>query len=270
MDKEEIRKKKDVPDLSVYMSSVIAGLHEAGKHSAVHTYTCTLRSFAEFSGERGMSMSIEEAFTPRRLKIYQEWLLGKNLSWNSISTYMRTLRAVCNRIFPPGSPGYDPKRFDGVYTKVESQTKRALTQRQMECLLATDVGELPEELQRVLSYFLLMFLFRGMPFIDLAHLRKRDVKGKTITYCRHKTGRQMTVSILPEAVRLIKAVSDENPKSIYLFPILDYRLKDGLELYHCYLDALRRFNKGLERVAAFLLPGVRISSYLAKHNVIYI
>jgi hypothetical protein len=49
-----------------------------------------------------------------------------------------------------------------------------------------------------LAYFLLMFLFRGMPFIDLAHLRKQDVKGKYIVYSRHKTGRQITVRIPKE------------------------------------------------------------------------
>ena len=37
-----------------------------------------------------------------------------------------------------------------------------------------------KEMQCALAYFLLMFLFRGMPFIDLAHLRKQDVKGKYI------------------------------------------------------------------------------------------
>lgn len=44
-----------------------------------------------------------------------------------------------------------------------------------------------------------MFLFRGMPFIDLAYLRKQDVKGNRIVYSRHKTGRQMTVRIPKEA-----------------------------------------------------------------------
>lgn len=49
-----------------------------------------------------------------------------------------------------------------------------------------------------------MFLFRGMPFIDLAYLRKQDVKGNRIVYSRHKTGRQMTVRIPKEAMELMK------------------------------------------------------------------
>lgn len=76
----------------------------------------------------------------------------------------------------PGTPEHNPRLFDDVYTKVKSQIKRALTEEQMGRLMHADLDVLSEELQRVQAYFLLMFLFRGMPFIDLAHLRKRDVK----------------------------------------------------------------------------------------------
>ena len=44
----------------------------------------------------------------------------------------------------------------------------------------SDLRKLPSDLRCVLAYFLLMFLFRGMPFIDLAYLRKQDVKGNRI------------------------------------------------------------------------------------------
>ena len=62
---------------------------------------------------------------------------------------------------------YDARLFDSVYTKVEAQSKRSLTEEQMNTLLHTDFEKLPEDVQNVLAYFLLMFLFRGMPFIDI-------------------------------------------------------------------------------------------------------
>lgn len=61
---------------------------------------------------------------------------------------------------------------DDVYTKVKSQTKRALTEEQTNRLMYADSDTFPEEVRRARGYFLLMFLLRGMPFIDLAHLRK--------------------------------------------------------------------------------------------------
>lgn len=256
----------DSADLQPYMREVINDLLADGKYPAVNTYTSTLNSFLEFSGGKESSLPMNAVFTPGRLKAYEDWLLLRGLSLNTVSTYTRTLKAVYNRWMPIGSFDHNPKLFDGIYTKVVSQTKRALADRQMNCLLYADIDTVLPEQRSVLAYFLLMFLFRGMPFIDLAHLRKMDVQGNRIIYRRHKTGKQMTVRILKEAVPLLKEFRDKNPDSIYLFPILDPKLRGGLVQYKDYRDALRRFNKSLRKLMCRLLPGVKVSSYTSRHT----
>lgn len=155
------------------------------------------------------------------LKAYENWLRGNQISWSTVSTYVRTLRAVYNRVVPSGTVGHNPKLFEDVHTKVDSCTKRALNEEQMQTLMEVDFSKLPQGVQCALAYSLLMFLFRGMAFIDLAHLQKRDLRGNSIIYCRHKTGRQITVRIPPEAMALLEEFRNANPSSIYLFPILD-------------------------------------------------
>ena len=287
-----------IPDLASYMQAVIEQLEADKKRSAVHTYTYALKSVTEFYGGEGTPMPVDEVFTPGRLKEYEEWMKlegarrrstekeemgkkngeAKGLSLNTISTYMRNLKAVYNRLADEKVLAYNPKLFDDVYTKVESQTKRALEAEQMNTLLHADMEELPKSVQCALAYFLLMFLFRGMPFIDLAHLRKKDVKGKCIVYSRHKTGRQMTVRIPKEAAGLMEEFKNKNAGSIYLFPILDGeseeeeqdrkngKVKKDKDLYKDYLRALRNFNLKLGRIAALLLPGVKLSSYTPRHT----
>ena len=230
-----------MPDLASYMQTVIEQLEADKKRSAAHTYTYALKSIAEFYGGAGMPMPVDEVFTPGRLKEYEEWMRRegmrkrkrepKGLSLNTISTYMRNLKAVYHRMVGEKVLPYNPKLFDDVYTKVESQTKRALELEQMNTLLCTDLRKLPSDLRCVLAYFLLMFLFRGMPFIDLAYLRKQDVKGNRIVYSRHKTGRQMTVRIPKEAMELMKEFKNRNPDSIYLFPILHKQESKKLSSY---------------------------------------
>lgn len=267
MNTEEIEKDVGMMELSLYMREVIEELKVNGKYPAVHTYTGTLNSFIRFSGGEEVKIRMDKVFTPGRLKEYENWLLvQQELKLNTVSTYMRTLQAVYNRWHPPGSREYNPKLFNDVYTKVVSQTKRALTRGQMNNLMYADTSVLTAEQRSVLAYFLLMFLFRGMPFIDLAHLRKKDVQGRTIVYRRHKTGKQMTVLIPREAAALIKECGDKNSQSVYLFPILNARLYGGEELYKCYKSALRRFNKVLTAVMRMLLPGVKTSSYTARHT----
>ena len=90
-----------------------------------------------------------------------------------------------------------------------AQTKRALTARQMEQLLEADLSGLSPQQQAILA-FLLMFLLRGMPFIDLAHLRKRDMQDGRITYSRHKTDKPITVRIPREALVLIAKYADRH------------------------------------------------------------
>jgi len=265
-----VERKNAKDDLRLYMPEVIGMLKREGKFPAMHVYACTLRSYEKFCAEERYpknttaSLSMQEIFTPERLKEYEDWLAGQQSSPNTISTYMRTLQAVYNRWMSPGIEGYNPVLFKDVYTKVESRTKRALTAEQMEQLRNTDFSVLTLRQQQVLTYFLLMFMLRGMPFIDLAHLRKADLRNRRITYRRHKTGKLMVVDVPPDAMRLLQKYRDKTD-SEYLFPLLH----GGLfmeEHHHRYQETLRHFNRELARLMKQLLPGVSVSSYTARHT----
>jgi len=265
-----VERKNAKDDLRLYMPEVIGMLKREGKFPAMHVYACTLRSYEKFCAEERYpknttaSLSMQEIFTPERLKEYEDWLAGQQSSPNTISTYMRTLQAVYNRWMSPGIEGYNPVLFKDVYTKVESRTKRALTAEQMEQLRNTDFSVLTLRQQQVLTYFLLMFMLRGMPFIDLAHLRKSDLRNRRITYRRHKTGKLMVVDVPPDAMRLLQKYRDKTD-SEYLFPLLH----GGLfmeERHHRYQETLRHFNRELARLMKQLLPGVSVSSYTARHT----
>ena len=265
-----IERKNAKDDLRLYIPEVIGMLKREGKFPAMHVYACTLRSYEKFCAEERhpknttASLSMQEIFTPERLKEYEDWLAGQQSSPNTISTYMRTLQAVYNRWMSPGIEGYNPVLFKDVYTKVESRTKRALTAEQMEQLRNTDFSVLTLRQQQVLTYFLLMFMLRGMPFIDLAHLRKSDLRNRRITYRRHKTGKLMVVDVPPDAMRLLQKYRDKTD-SEYLFPLLH----GGLfmeEHHHRYQETLRHFNRELARLMKQLLPGVSVSSYTARHT----
>ena len=265
-----VERKNAKDDLRLYIPEVIGMLKREGKFPAMHVYACTLRSYEKFCAEERhpknttASLSMQEIFTPERLKEYEDWLTGQQSSPNTISTYMRTLQAVYNRWMSPGIEGYNPVLFKDIYTKVESRTKRALTAEQMEQLRNTDFSVLTLRQQQVLTYFLLMFMLRGMPFIDLAHLRKSDLRNRRITYRRHKTGKLMVVDVPPDAMRLLQKYRDKTD-SEYLFPLLH----GGLfmeEHHHRYQETLRHFNRELARLMKQLLPGVSVSSYTARHT----
>ena len=71
-----------------------------------------------------------------------------------------------------------------------------------------------------MSFLFLMFLLRGIPFVDLAYLHKNDLRDNVITYRRRKTGRPLSVMLTPEAMILIEKYMNRDPSSPYLFSFL--------------------------------------------------
>ena len=113
--------------------------------------------------------------------------------------------------------------------------------------------------------FVLMFLLRGLPFVDLAYLRKSDLRDNVIIYRRRKTGRPLSVTLTPEALELLKKYMNRDSHSPYLFPLL--KSGEGTkEAYREYQLALRSFNQQLTLLGKVLGLNDRLSSYTARHT----
>ncbi|MDC7131038.1 recombinase, partial [Bacteroides caccae] len=79
---------------------------------------------------------------------------------------------------------YVPHLFRSVYTGTRADHKRALGNEDMKrvfCKLSQSSGA-SSNMRRAQEFFILMFLLRGMPFVDLAYLRKSDLRDNVITY----------------------------------------------------------------------------------------
>lgn len=75
-----VERKNAKDDLRLYIPEVIGMLKREGKFPAMHVYACTLRSYEKFCAEERhpknttASLSMQEIFTPERLKEYEDWL----------------------------------------------------------------------------------------------------------------------------------------------------------------------------------------------------
>ena len=120
-------------------------------------------------------------------------------------------------------------------------------------------------MRRTQELFVLMFLLRGLPFVDLAYLRKSDLHDNVITYRRRKTGRPLSVTLTREAMVLLKRYMNRDSSSPYLFSLLESR-EGTKEAYREYQLALRSFNQQLLLLGQLLGLGDRLSSYTARHT----
>lgn len=245
--------------MATFVHAVVRQLEGEGRFGTAHVYRSMLRRVLDFAGSPSLTFA---EVTPLWLKAFQGYLLERHLQWNSVSTYMRMLRAVYFRAVDVGLAPYRPRLFKGVYTGTRVTVKRALDEGVLRRLGA--LRRCPDPgLEQARRLFLLLFMLRGIPFVDLAYLRKCDLQGDVLMYRRRKTGSWLTVRVEPCAMRLVEELKTADSSSPYLFPIIR---GTGAAAYHQYQCALRRFNALLKRLGAAAGVGCMLSSYCARHS----
>lgn len=247
-----------------FMKEVADGLQMGGNFGTAHVYRSSLNAIIAYCG--GEDFTFNE-ITPEWLKGFEIHLRKRKCSWNTVSTYMRILRAVYNRAVDNNEAKYIPRLFRYVYTGTRAEHQRALETGDVEKIFAGLIllSGVNPAMQRARHFFILMFLMRGMPFVDLVYLRKSDLHGNVITYRRRKTGRPLSVTLTNEAMRIVRMYMNQDVHSPYLFSFL--RSPEGtMEAYREYQLALRSFNRQLLILGEFLGIPNRLSSYTARHT----
>lgn len=193
---------------------------------------------------------------------YDTWLRQRGVVRNTVSFYMRVLRSVYNKAVRYGLVEQaEPFRY--VYTGVDRTRKRAVGESTIARLQKLDLRHsFPLALARDL--FVFSFCMRGMAFVDLAYLRKRDRKGDCICYVRRKTGQCLCVKLEACMKAIIDRYARYTDNSSYLFPIL--RSERSEYSYAQYLTALGQYNRRLRQLSRMLGTGVCLSSYTSRHT----
>ena len=115
--------------LTDFMNEVIKDLCEQGRFATAHVYKYALRSFTEFVGGGSIYFG---AFSKRSLRRFQTYMEERQLSYNTISTYLRSLRAVYNSAVDADLVRGEFRLFAGQKTGVASERKQAVTALQMQ------------------------------------------------------------------------------------------------------------------------------------------
>lgn len=240
-----------------FMQGIIARLQQLGKHRTSETYHAALRSFMQFRD--GKDILFEEIDADLMLT-YEAHLRGKGLARNSTSFYMRILRAVYNRAVEKGLT-VNRNPFKQVYTGVDKTIKRAIPLKAIKQIKNLDLTMQPS-LEFARDMFLFSFYTRGMSFIDLAYLRKRDLANGVLTYRRRKTGQQLLIrweKCMQEIVKKYSTPAD----SPYLLPIIT---APGNADRAQYQTMLHRVNNSLKKIAALADIPVQLTMYVARHS----
>ncbi|MCM1033962.1 MAG: site-specific integrase [Odoribacter sp.] len=235
--------------------NIVSGLRQAGKSNAAGHYTAALSSFMRFS--KG-DVPFDD-FDVELLCRYQYYLDSRGLCRNTTSYYMRNLRAIFNRAVDNGLT-LQNYPFRRVYTGIAQTRHRSVPVNMIKALRDLDLStEPPFELAR--DMFLFSFYTRGMSVIDMAFLKKSDLKNGMLTYRRKKTGRELTIKweAPMQAIvrRHITAGSD------FLLPLIK---NNEIDYRRQYMSAAHLINRYLKKLGIRLGISIPLTLYCARHS----
>ena len=250
------QKQANEQSLFYFMQGVIAQLQQMGKQRTSETYRCTLKSFMQFRENKDVLL---EDIDSDLMLMYEAYLRNKGLTKNSTSFYMRILRAVYNRAVEKDLTA-NRNPFKHVYTGIDKTIKRAIPLKAIKQIKNLDLSLQPS-LNFARDMFLFSFYTRGMSFIDMAYLKKKDLANGILSYRRRKTGQQLFIRWEKCMQEIVNKY--DNPQSEFLLPIIKRADKDNRLQYQ---SALRFVNNHLKSVVALLNIGITISMYTARHS----
>lgn len=239
-----------------FMRSQIERLKRLGKVRTGENYQVALNNLMKFRG--GVDLYFE-TLDADMIEQYEGWMKAKPLSRNTSSFNMRILHSVFNkavtaRLVPESNP------FKNVYTGIDRTSKRAITLSDIKRIKGLDLSDAPT-LDFARDIFLFSFYMRGMSFIDIAYLRKKDLCNGYVVYNRKKTGQQLVVCWEKQMQNIVDKYGETGTQ--YLLPII--QREDGTENRQ-YKNKMLLLNRKLKKVAVRAKLQTPLTLYVARHS----
>ena len=239
-----------------FIESVIINMQTLGKIRTSETYAATLCSFRRFRKNHDIALDDLDSDI---IMAYEVYLKNNGICLNTSSFYMRNLRAIYNRAV---EKDLTPQRFPfkHVYTGVDKTIKRAVPLKVVKQIKEMDFSKNPS-FDFARDMFLLSFYTRGMSFVDMAYLRKKDLQNGMLSYRRRKTGQQLYIKWEKCMQEIVNKY--DTSQSNYLLPIIK-PFRDINERKQ-YIYAAHNINRCLKIIGKELKLPIPLTLYVARH-----
>lgn len=235
----------------------IKQLQELSRIGTAQNYRKVMHSFSTFLNGRDIPLHL---VNKDLINHYNAFLQQRGMIRNSISFYMRNLRAIYNKAVGQGLV-IQSNPFTGVYTGIDKTHKRAINESTIAALYQMDLSK-HKNLAFTRDLFIFSYCARGMSFIDISFLKKKDIENGYINYTRRKTGQRLSIKIEPCMKRILERYIPEC--KTYVFPIITST--DRAIAYKQYQTAINKYNRMLHKLSKHLSSSIYLTSYVARHS----
>lgn len=234
---------------------LVRQLRQIGKNRTAERYTTVLNSFGRFLGESDV---LPEEMDSDLMVRYETFLKERGICPNSSSYYMRGLRAIYNRAVEKELT-VQRNPFKHVYTGIDKTVKRAVPLKIIRQIRDADLTLTPAT-DYARDLFMFSFYTRGMSFVDMAYLKKKDLQNGVLAYRRQKTGQQLFIKWEKPMQEIVEKYDTSGTP--YLLPIIRDMEKDARKQYK---NAAHLVNAKLKKLGEQLGLGIPLTTYVARH-----
>ena len=251
-------KEQTYKTVFVFLQEQATKKEQMKRLGTARTYGNAYRRFKAFRED--VDLTFDE-LTPDMIECYEAWLIDRRLKQNSIRCYLRTLNTLLCKAVAEGLLS-NRNLFSRVRLSYVKTTKRAISEKELKVIANL---ELPEHSTMALARDIFMFSFymRGMPFVDIAYLRKTDLKNGMWTYCRRKTNQCLMVEWEKAQQKILDRYAHQTENGPYLLPIINK--EDGTE-YLQYQRMQTNINRALKKIGEMAELKMPLTTYVARHT----
>ena len=255
---EAFNKEQTYKTVFVFLQEQVTKKEQMKRQGTARTYGNAYRRFKAFREDADLTF---DELTPDMIECYEAWLIDKRLKHNSIRCYLRTLNTLLCKAVEEGLLN-NTNLFCHVRLSYVKTTKRAISEKELKVIANL---ELPENSTMALARDIFMFSFymRGMPFVDIAYLRKTDLKNGMWTYCRRKTNQCLMVEWEKAQQKILDRYAHQMENRSYLLPII--KEEDGTE-YKQYQRMQININRALKKIGEMAELKMPLTTYVARHT----
>lgn len=231
---------------------------KVGRPGTAKTYRDALSNFARF--RQGTDIALDE-LNAEMMTLYEAWMKSRGLKRNSSSCYLRTLRTLYRKAVEMGLTT-DKGIFRHVFTGFAKTSKRAIP---LEAIRTIRLLRLPagSPLAFARDMFILSIYLQGISFVDLAYLRKSDIRNGVLQYDRKKTRQSLNIGWEPSMQAIVETYAHLTTESPYLLPIITHA--DGTERRQ-YEKAEHNINRNLKKIGRIAGLRIPLTTYVARHT----
>lgn len=180
-----------------------------------NNYTNAVNRFIEFRNQKDLTFS---QMTADMMEMYQAWLWNRGVGQNTVSFYLRTLRTLHHKAVEAGQATSNDI-FAHVQTANVRTAKRAISVKDIRKIEKLEL-QIGSSIDKARDLFLLSFYLRGMAFVDMAFLKKSDLKCGMVSYNRRKTHQNLNIEWIKPMQAIIDKYAEQTKDSPYMLPIL--------------------------------------------------